>query len=183
MNPTKLGEPFSELFHQSPIVVHSASEPDMEDAPAIFIRWDANFHHKCTDLPDDARTAAIRGDYERITPITSLGAVRLRDGPETPLVSAVPHRFINLHKRMPRFTTADIVRTRTSHPRRRKRGTVNHKPNRIQVCLPAKKPEAQMIKPTIAAPKYNSVHDCIRRYVRTTLRLAGLVISHNPSCQ
>ena len=86
MTPTKLGEPFSELFHQSRFVVDSACEPDMEDAPAIFIRWDANFHYWCTDLPDDPRTAAVRGDHERITPITSFGAVRLRDGPETPAV-------------------------------------------------------------------------------------------------
>ena len=37
MTPTKLGEPFSELFHQSRFVVDSACEPHMKNAPAIFI--------------------------------------------------------------------------------------------------------------------------------------------------
>ena len=42
MTPKKLGEPFSELFHQSRFVVDSACESDMEDAPAMLIRRDAN---------------------------------------------------------------------------------------------------------------------------------------------
>jgi hypothetical protein len=86
MTPTKLGKPFSKLFHQAPFVVDQASEPDMKDAPAIFIGWEGNSHSRCTDLPDDPSTAAVRGDYERITPIPSLGAVRLGDGPEAPSV-------------------------------------------------------------------------------------------------
>jgi hypothetical protein len=88
MMPTKLGKPFSELFHQSSFVVDSACEPDMENTPAAFIRWHANCHHWCTNLPDDPRSAAVWVDYERITPITSLCALMHRDGPEAPLGSA-----------------------------------------------------------------------------------------------
>ena len=92
MTPTKLGEPFSELFHQSRFVVDSACEPDMEDAPAALIRLNANFRLKIAYLPDDPRTAAVRGDHEGITPITSLGAVWLRDGAETPAVASAAQR-------------------------------------------------------------------------------------------
>jgi hypothetical protein len=86
MTPTKLGEPFSELFDQFAFVVDSACEPDMEDAPAIFIRWAADYQHRFANLPNDPRTVAVRGDYEGVSPIASLWAVRLRDGAETPAV-------------------------------------------------------------------------------------------------
>ena len=86
MNPSKLWQPFSELFDQSCLVEYAVCEPNMEDAPATFTRLDANFHFVCAYFPDDPRTAAVRGDHESITPIVSLGAVRLRDGPETPAV-------------------------------------------------------------------------------------------------
>jgi hypothetical protein len=104
MKPTQLGEPFSELFHQSPFVVDSACEPDMRDAPAMFIRWDADFNPGFAYRPDDPRTAAVRGNYERITPIISFRALMLRDGPEAPLDSASsspfhqpPHQDAHIH--------------------------------------------------------------------------------------
>ena len=77
MNPPKLREPFPELFHQSRFVVNSVCEPNLEDAPATFIRLDANVHFTFAYLPDDPGTAAVRGDHEGIAPIVSLGAVRL----------------------------------------------------------------------------------------------------------
>jgi hypothetical protein len=86
MNSPKLREPFSELFDQSHFVVDLACEPNVEDAPATFIRLNANFDFRLAYLPDDPCTAAVRGDHEGITPIVSLGAVRLRDGAETPAV-------------------------------------------------------------------------------------------------
>ena len=86
MNLPKLGQPFSQLFDQSRFVVNSACEPSVEDAPATIIRLNANFHFGFAYLPDDPATAAVGGDYEGITPINSPGAVRLRDGAETPAV-------------------------------------------------------------------------------------------------
>jgi hypothetical protein len=86
MNPPKLREPFSELFDQFRLVVNSACEPNVENAPATFSRWHADLHFRLAYLPDDPRTATVRGDHEGITPIVSLGAVRLRDGAETPAV-------------------------------------------------------------------------------------------------
>jgi hypothetical protein len=86
MTPTKLGEPFSELLYQFPFVVDSACEPDIEDAPAIFLRCATDFKNRCADLPDHPRTATVRGDHEGITPVTSFVAVGLGDGPESPAV-------------------------------------------------------------------------------------------------
>jgi hypothetical protein len=58
---------------------------------------------------------------------------------------------------------AEIVRTVTSDPRSKRKGTISQMPNRIQVNLPVVQPNTQMIKPAIAASKYNSGQLCNRR--------------------
>ena len=59
---------------------------------------------------------------------------------DTASIARVTYRFINLHNKRPIFTRVEIVRTMTSQRRSRKRGPVNHMPNRIQVVYRSRIP-------------------------------------------
>jgi hypothetical protein len=79
-------------------------------------------------------------------------------------------RCTRFHTKTPRLTTAEIARTKTTFARSNMSGIVNQIPNRSQVSRPDIQPEAQISRPTIAEPTYNSGHVWKIRSRRMTLR-------------